>query len=109
MPTERTWGKVDGKAPTAQVVSAPHPLPCLAMGLRDIRCPKALAQGSAEDWADPFPQAVCATRTETGSAVRVILFSAATAMVTSPRCVGRLRARSLGPIRCLHLNMAVSA
>ncbi len=48
-------------------------------------------------------------RTETGFAVRIILFSTATAMATSPPCAGKLRARSLGPIRCLYLNMAVSA
>jgi len=50
-----------------------------------------------------------ATRTETGFAVRIIVFSTATAMATSPVWSGRLRARSLGPIRCLYRAIAVSA
>jgi len=48
-------------------------------------------------------------RTERGFAVRIIVFSTKTAMATSPFWAGRLRGRRLGPIRCLCLNMAVSA
>ena len=40
---------------------------------------------------------------------RIIVFSTATAMATTPSCTRRLRARSLGPIRCLYLDIAVSA
>ncbi len=55
-----------------------------------------------------FLPAGYATGTETGFAVGIAVFSATAALATSPRCTGKLRARSFGPIKCLYLDMATS-
>ena len=66
-------------------------------------CTDLLASGSAPSRVDQV------WRTVIGLAPRIMRLSTWMASSISPASAAALRARSLGPIRCLYLPMAVSA
>lgn len=99
-----THGLCDDPAAASRIVAADTLEDCLdGAGFIQENGPEVLDGVGA--WtrarAAGFLTRTVQRRTDTGLAVRIVRLSTWTARATSPSWAGRLRARCLGPIRCL--------